>query len=199
MHGAAAGTADDVLAFVAAALCQHFAQQPARASISFVGVAPIEVLRFEPIPGERGYVSLGMARQPMTAADAAVTAVDGPRAELFVHLRDPLDAFPELWRKLALLAAGPVVEGVVYRPGMTVDVGAPLAPGSRCTGALVSASPIPDIVVPGAGTVGVLQLVPATQAELAWARVRGGAALQERWQEAATDLLDLGRSGVPLV
>ena len=30
------------------ALSEHFGQRPARASVSFVGVEPIEVLRFEP-------------------------------------------------------------------------------------------------------------------------------------------------------
>ena len=43
-----------------------------RASVSFVGVDPIEVLRFEPIPGERAYVSLGMSRHPMTGLPSPV-------------------------------------------------------------------------------------------------------------------------------
>jgi hypothetical protein len=91
------------------------------------------------------------------------------------------------------------VEGAVYRPDMTVDIGAPLAAGSRCTGALVVPSPIPDVAVPDAQPVRVLQLLPATQGELAWARVRGGAELRRRWEEAGTDVLDLGRGGVSLV
>src|SRR5437764_13038837 len=72
----------DVLTAVEAALVDHFGHRPARASVSFVGVDPIEVLRFEPIPGERAYVSLGMARHPMTGAAASVLAENGPRAEL---------------------------------------------------------------------------------------------------------------------
>ena len=39
-----------------------------RASVSFVGVDPIQVLRFEPIPGELAYLTLGMSALPMTAA-----------------------------------------------------------------------------------------------------------------------------------
>ena len=44
----------------------------------------------------------------------------------------------------------------------------------------------------------VLQVVPATSAELAWCRVRGSGALQQRWADAAVDLLDLGRRAVDL-
>lgn len=178
---------------VDAALEAHFAHRPLRASVSFVGVDPIEVLRFEPIPGERAYVSLGMSRHPMTGADAELRNADGPRAELMLHLRDEQDAFAEVWRQVAVLAASPAVEGVVYRAGMTVDLGQPLAAGSRCTGAVVVESPIAAI----AG-VDVLQLVPATQNELAWCRVHGSAELQQLWSAQQSDLLDLGRRAVEL-
>jgi len=46
--------------------------------------------------------------------------------------------------------------------------------------------------------VDVLQVVPATQNELAWCRVRGAAALRERWTAQHVDLLDLGRRTVVL-
>ncbi|MGH8862290.1 MAG: suppressor of fused domain protein, partial [Jatrophihabitantaceae bacterium] len=146
---------------VDAALSTHFAHQPLRASLSFVGVEPIEVLRFEPIPDERAYLSLGMSRRPMTAADAEVVTGDDPRAELMLHLRDPADEFRDAWRRLALLAAAPSVEGVVYRVGMTVDLGEPIVPGSACTGVVVIESPMPPIPS-AAGRVEVLQVVPAT-------------------------------------
>jgi hypothetical protein len=85
---------------------------------------------------------------------------------------------------------------------MTVDTGEPLAPGSRCTGGLVVASPLEPIPVddadPEAGEVEVLQLLPATSSELAWARVRGAEALRQLWESAECDLLDLGRQGVTL-
>ena len=185
------------LAAVDAALGDHFAQRPLRASVSFVGVDPIEVLRFEPIPGERAYLSLGMSRHPMSAADSPVLTAEGPRAELMLHLRDEPDEFADVWRQLAVLAAAPAVEGVVYRIGMTVDLGQPLAAGSACTGALVVDSPI-DAVETADGPVMVLQLVPATSTELAWCRVHGAIALQDRWHERATDLLDLARRAVDL-
>jgi hypothetical protein len=181
-----------VLAAVETHLAAHFGSPPQRASVSFVGVDPIDVLRFEPVPGERAYISLGLSRHPMTGADAAVVAVDGPRAELMLHLHDPTDEYTEVWRRLAVLAAAPAVEGVVYSPGMSVDLGEPLAPGSVCTGVVLSESPLGDLATP-AGPVTVLQAWPATSTELAWCRVRGSAALRERWAEQGVDTLDLRR------
>ncbi len=165
--------------------------------MSFVGVDPLEVLRFEPIPGERAYLSLGMSRHPMTGADADVRAVDGPRAEVMLHLRDPADDQADVWRRVAVLAAAPAVEGVVYAAGMSIDLGEPLVSGSQCTGFLVAESPLPAIETP-VGPVAILQAVPATSNELAWCRVRGSAALCERWEAAAVDTLDLLRRPVGL-
>ncbi len=179
-------------------LADHFGQPPARASLSFVGVDPIEVLRFEPIPGELAYLSLGMARQPMTGASEFLVGPDGPRAELMLHVRAAGALFEDIWRQVALLAAAPAVEGVVYVEGMTVDVGQPLCAQSRCTGAVVVPSPLGTFETV-AGPVEVLQLVPATAPELAWARVHGAAALRVRWATAGTDVLDLARASVSLV
>jgi hypothetical protein len=80
---------------------------------------------------------------------------------------------------------------------MTIDLAAPVAAGSRCTGAVLTASPLAPVATPAA-TVQLLQLLPATAAELAWARVHGSAALVERWRNHHVDLLDLTRSPVPL-
>lgn len=182
---------------VDAALRQHFGQPPLRASVSFVGVDPIEVLRFEPVPGERAYLTLGMSRHPMTAASAAVQIADGPRAELMLHVSDGADEYVDAWRQLAVLAAAPAVEGVVYSAGMTVDLGQPVAAGSRCSGGLLVESPIAAIEAVR-GPVAVLQVLPATATELAWCRVHGSTALRERWAQRGTDLMDLGRPAVPL-
>jgi hypothetical protein len=179
------------------ALETHFGQRPLRASVSFVGVDPIEVLRFEPIPAEFAYLSLGMARHPMTASSADVLSADGPRAELMLHVRDEPDEFADVWRQVALLAAAPAVEGVIYSAGMTVDLGQALSARSACTGAVVLESPIATIES-SAGPVDILQLVPATSTELAWCRVYGSAALCARWTEQSVDLLDLARRAADL-
>jgi hypothetical protein len=185
------------LSSIDGALSEHFGQVAARASVSFVGVDPIEVLRFEPIPGERAYVSLGMARHPMTAAAESLLSSEGPRAELMLHVSDPSDHFEQVWRRVALLAASPAVEGVVYTPGMTVDLGEPLVSGSSCTGGLVSQSVLASVLTP-VGEVQILQILPATPNEIAWSRVHGGAALADCWVAEKADLLDLGRRSVSL-
>ena len=186
-----------VLDSVEQALQEHFAQSPVKASVSFLGVDAIDVLRFEPIPDEVAYVSLGMSRRPMTSAQESVVTDEGPRAELMLHLHATTNGSSEVWRRLAVLAAGPDVEGVVYVAGMTVDMGEPLAEGSICTGFVVTESPL-ETVRTEAGDVAILLVVPATSTELAWARVHGTPALQQRWAEHHSDLLDLGRRPVPL-
>ena len=183
----------DVLAVVEAALRVAFGSDPARASVSFLGVEPIEVLRFE---SDRvvSYVTLGMSRRPMTAPDAMTLSESGRRAELLVQTRTDAG---QMWRQLAVLAASPAVEGVVYTEGMTVDLGTPLTVESLCTGGLVVASAVPSIET-DLGRVDVLRLLPTTSTELAWARVRGAAALRQRWDEQSTDVLDLTRTAVSL-
>jgi hypothetical protein len=186
-----------VLSAIEAAMVDHFGHRPQRASVSFVGVDPIEVLRFEPIPGERAYLTLGMARHPMTGSAESVLSADGPRAELMLHVRDPTDEHAEIWRKLAVLAAAPAVEGVVYAGGMTMDIGEPLVAASACVGVVVVDSPLRPVAGPS-GDVSILQVLPATSNELAWCRVHGSAALRERWLDRDIDLLDLTRRAVPL-
>jgi hypothetical protein len=187
----------DVSVAVERALCDHFGQRPSRASVSFLGVEPIEVLRFEPFPGEFAYVSHGMSTRPMSAASEVVLDARGPRAELILHVRDASARYHAVWRQLAVLAAAPAVEAVVYSPGMTVDVGQPLVRGSRCTGGLIVESALAAIET-REGTVVVLQVLPATARELAWCRVNGAAALRERWTTRRIDLLDLARRAVAL-
>ena len=182
------------LDLVDAAVHEHFGHSPARASVAFVGVEPIEVLRFLPTSDERVYFSLGMSRRPMSGG---APDPHGPRAELMLHLRDGADRFADVWRALAVLAAAPSVEGVVYSPGMSTDLGQPLAARTRCTGVVLTESPLGDLPTP-LGPVTVLLAVPATAAELAWCRVRGSAALRARWREQGCDLLDLSRPAARL-
>jgi Suppressor of fused protein (SUFU) len=182
---------------VEAALIAHFGHRPQRASVSFVGVDPIEVLRFEPVPGERAYVTLGMSRHPMTGAAESIVTSEGPRAELMLHLRDPIDDHADVWRRLAVLAAAPAVEGVVYAPGMTADLGEPFVAGSACTGVVVRESAVSEVAADD-NPVSVFEVVAATSTELAWCRVRGSDALSERWAANATDLMDILRRPVGL-
>jgi hypothetical protein len=185
----------DVLSTVEAALRQHFEVAPARASVSFLGVEPIEVLRY-PDDGRDHYVTLGMSRYGMTdPAAAVVDDTSAPRSELLMTAVGRPD---ELWRRLAILAAAPAVEGVVYEVGNRVDLTEPWCAGSRCTGGILTGGPLRPIPVRGATDVAVLQLLPATATELAWARVHGTTALRDRWTSARVDLTDLLREPVAL-
>ena len=114
-----------------------------------------------------------------------------------LHIRDPQDRFSDVWRRLAVLAAAPAVEGVVYRDGMSVDLQTPLVTGSHCTGVVIEQSPLQPASTL-AGVVEVLRAVPAARLELAWGRARTTAALRERWAARSADLLDLARDPVDL-
>lgn len=185
----------DILATVESRYREHFEVEPARASVSFLGVDPIEILRFDDHDRQH-FASLGMARYPM--ADPQATIVDpstAPRAELMVSVSHAAD---DLWRQLAVLAAAPAIEGAVYQVGNRVDLGQPLCAGSRCTGGVLQPSGLQAIEVAGLASVQVLELIPATATELAWARVHGTDALVRRWRLAKTDTADLNRDAVEL-
>ena len=190
---------DALLAEVAAQLGRALGPESGRAAVSFVGTEPIEVLRFGPdAAGLVRYATLGMSRTPMADAGAEILPADGPRAELVLSVRGGPDS---VLRRLAVLAASPVVEGVVITPGAGLDLGEPLWDGARFSAVLVAAPGglVPDLPV-GAGLepVRFLPLLPMTPNEAAWKRVHGAEALEERWLAAGTDLRDPDRSEVDL-
>jgi len=192
--------ASDVLEAVESAYRQHFEVSAARASVSFVGVDPIEVLRYDETSEDAGmlqtFATLGMSRYPMSGAnESVIDAATAPRAELLLTIRAGQS---DAWRSLAVLAAAPAVEGAVHAAGNRIDLGEPWVPGSRCTGALLLVGPLAPVVVSGMADVHVLRVAPATATELAWARIHGSEALSQRWKDAATDLADLSRDAVSL-
>lgn len=193
MHSGGGG----YLGRVEAAYHEHFETDAIRASVSFVGVDPIEILLYRQTI-EKGltssYVSLGMSRYPMVGADQALLTEDGPRAELCLTLLGQPD---EVWRRLAILAAAPAVESAVHVRHGRIDLGEPWIPGSRCTGAVLTDADLMPIQV-GDDVVEVLRVVPATDIELAWARVHGSEALITLWQAKGTELRDLFRAAVEL-
>ncbi|MCF2529852.1 suppressor of fused domain protein [Yinghuangia soli] len=190
----------DPVPAVEAHLAAAFGEPSGRAGVTFVGVDPIELLRFG--PDESGvvrYATLGMSRAPMTDPAAALAdPVRGPRAELVLSVRGAQDS---VLRPLAVLAASPQVEGLVVAPGASLDVGGPLWEGSAFTAVLV-AEPgglVADLALPEpAEPVRFLPLLPMTAAETAWKRVHGAEALQELWLKHGTDLRDPKRRAVPL-
>lgn len=185
------------MAGVEAAYREFFVGEPTRASVTFLGVERLDVLRFDTPEGVWVYATVGMSRRPMTGASDTVLRADGPHAELVMRVRADAARFGDLWRQLAVIAAAPAVEGVVYGVGQTVDLQTPLAAGSRCTGGVVAPSGYSAVAVADVVTE-IMQVIPATATELAWCRVHGADRLLERWTAAGTDLLDLGRDPVPL-
>ncbi|MFR9674318.1 suppressor of fused domain protein [Streptomyces sp. TR06-5] len=198
----------DVLQLVEARLRSALGEPDARASVTFLGAERIEVLRFRDTEGGRAvvrYATLGMSATPMTDPTAAVADPErGPRAELLLSLRAVAPGTADtdkVLRPLAVLAASPQVEGVVVAPGASLDVGGPLWPGAPFTSVLVAEGGglVEDLDVdPPRDPVRFLPLLPMTPNEAAWKRVRGAAALEERWLAHGTDLRDPLRSAVPL-
>jgi hypothetical protein len=174
-----------------------FGPDTGRAAVTFLGTDQIEVLRFGPDQaGVIRYLTLGMSREPMTAATTTVRDPAGPRAELVLSLRGRRDS---VLRRLAVLAAVPTVEGRPVAPGSGLDLGEPLWDGAPFTAVLVGepGGLIPDLAT-GLAPVRFLPLLPMTPNESAYKRVHGPDALHQRWLAAGTDLRDPGRREVHL-
>ncbi|HVE62207.1 MAG TPA: suppressor of fused domain protein [Mycobacteriales bacterium] len=169
-----------------------------RAGVTFLGMEPIEVLRFGPdYVGLTRYVTLGMSRQPLPDPTSPVLeTVTGPRAELLLSLHGTHDS---VLRPLAVLAATPAVDGTRPSPGSSYDVGTPLCDGASVSAVLVGepGGLVADLDV-DVGTVAVFPLLPMTAEEAAWKRAHSAADLEERWLAAGTDLRDPARTSVAL-
>ncbi len=182
---------------LAAHLRGHFRRagieaEPASASVTFLGVERIDVLRFGPGPdGLYHHVSVGCSRHPMTEPSAAVAdPVCGPRAEVVLSLRADVTT-SGLARSVAVVAATPAVDGVVLTPDLLVDLGAPLWQGAPFTAVLLGPSDVPDLALePPRDPVRFLAAVPITPTEAAWVRLKGSAAMRAAWAEDGVDVTD---------
>lgn len=167
--------------------------EPQRASVTFLGVEPIDVLRFA-TGGEVVYVTAGCARHPMSdPAELLADPVRGPRAELVVRMAPA--ALPGLHKTMATVAAAPAVEGLVLAPDSLLDLSGPVWEGSRCSAFLLDDDQLPALDLPEpADAVRFLRAVPITANEAAWVRLKGAGALREAWAEAGIDVTDPRRS-----
>ena len=179
----------------------HFATMgidgaPDVASVTFLGVERIGVLRFGPdhragLENVYHYVSLGCSRYPMADGAAVVTdPVRGPRAEIALSLRvgAPADG---LARSIAVMAATPAVEGVVLGAGALVDLSGPLWTAAPFTAVLLGTSEIPELALQSPrDPVQFLSAVPVTQTEAAWVRLKGAEAMRQAWADDSVDVLD---------
>lgn len=188
----------EVSGAVTAYLTEHLGMQPQKASVTFLGVEPIDVLRFQTDSG-LVYVTSGCARHPMSdPSDFNPYPVRGPRAEIVVRMQSGV-ALPGLHKRLATVAAAPAVEGLILAADALIDLGEPLWDGSACTALVLEpddlgAVPLPEPMDP----VTLLRAIPITANEAAWVRLKGVDALREAWTEAAIDVTSPTRSAASL-
>ena len=184
----------DSLAAAREHLSAHFGGgEPDVASVTFLGVERMDVLRFATADGY-SYISSGCSRHPMTEASAsAIDPVRGPRAEVAMNLRACAPT-TGLVRSLAVIAATPAVDGIVLTDDLLVDLSAPLWEGAPFTAVLLGPSSIPDLELdPPRSPVRFLAAVPITQTEAAWVRLKGAEAMRQAWADDGVDVQDPGR------
>ncbi|MCQ4119813.1 suppressor of fused domain protein [Rhodococcus tibetensis] len=193
---------DSVVAAVRAHLLEQIGgPEPTAASVTFLGVEPLDVLRFPPAEDDLvRYVTLGCSRHPMgDPGELVADPMRGPRAELVLTLRGGTGVVSGVARMLAVLAAAPSVEGVVLVEDALLDLGEPLWKDTQFTAVLLGTSSIPDLPLPEpAEAVQFLAVVPLTGTEAAWVRLRGAEALREAWTEAGIDVRDPNRGAASL-
>jgi hypothetical protein len=161
-------------------LVARFDREPDVASVTFVGMQPIDVLRFGPdADGVIHYVSVGGSRHS-----------EGTPTEVVVSLRGPATV-AGLARSVAVLAAAPAVEGLTLAVDALVDLGQPAWNGAPFTAFLLGDSD----VEPTAG-LQFLRAIPITANEAAWVRLKGADAMRRAWQEDGVDVLDPARRAV---
>ncbi|MRH91162.1 suppressor of fused domain protein [Nocardia sp. SYP-A9097] len=190
----------DLIDTVRAGLLGHFGVESAdAASVTFLGLEPIEILRV-PDTDLVHYVTLGGSRHPMTDPTAALAdPVRGPRAELVLTLRGGVGAGAGLTRALAVLVASPSVEGIVLQADALLDLGEPLWLNAPFTAVLLGDSDIAAVELPEpAEPVRFLTATPITATEAAWVRIRGAQALRDAWTEAKIDVRDADRAAASL-
>jgi Suppressor of fused protein (SUFU) len=158
-------------------LVRHFGREPDVASVTFVGLQPIDVLRFGPdADGVSHYVSVGGSRHG-----------EGTPTEVVVSLRSAATV-AGLARSVAVVAAAPAVEGLMLSADALVDLGQPAWKGSPFTAFLLG-----DSGIEPADGVQFLTAIPITANEAAWVRLKGVDAMRQAWQEDGVDVLDPGR------
>jgi Suppressor of fused protein (SUFU) len=192
-----------VLDEVRAHLRGHFMRagidaDPDIASVTFLGVEHMDVLRFGPEPdGSVHYVTVGCARHPMTdPSEAVADPLRGPRAEVVLTLHSG-SVTPGLARSLAIIAATPAVEGMVLVADALIDLSGPLWTGAPFTAVLLGPAEVADLPLPDPlEPVRFLAAVPITGNEAAWVRLKGADAMRQAWLDDGVDILDPGRPAV---
>jgi hypothetical protein len=121
----------------------------------------------------------------------------GPRAEVVLRLRNP-GPITRLAHSLAIVAATPVVDGVVLVEDALIDLGSPLwdtrSGPAPFTAILLGRSDIPELPLDSPrDPVRFLSATPITATEAAWVRLKGAEAMRQAWQADGVDVLDPNR------
>ncbi len=196
-------SSDNVVSAVRAHLtAQIGGPEPSTASVTFLGVEPLEILRFGPDDeGIVRYATVGCSRRPMgDPVEMVADDLRGPRAEVVLAVRGGFGPQSKIETTLAILAAAPAVEGLVLVPDALIDLGQSLWVGSPFTAVLLGeGSGIDDLALAEPmDPVRFFSAVPITGTEAAWVRLRGAAALRDAWTEADIDVRDPARSAASL-
>lgn len=170
-----------------------------QASVTFLGLEPIVVLRFSPLISTEPvvYCSVGASRYPMGDPEAlTVDPIAGPRVEIIIRLTSTAQqTLAGIHRTVATLAAAPLVEGLVLVPDALVDLGEPLWQGTTKTAVLLTEDVVPHYVLAAPSEpVKFLRAIPVTSNEAAWVRLKGAKALQEVWAESKIDITEVNRA-----
>ncbi|NMN97723.1 suppressor of fused domain protein [Antrihabitans stalactiti] len=193
---------EDIVSAVRAHLhSQIGGPEPTAASVTFLGLEPIEVLRFgSDSEALVRYATAGCSRHPMgDPGDLVTDSVRGPRAELVLTLHGGAGVASGVHRTLAVLAAAPAVEGVILQPDALLDLGEPLWKDSPFTAALLGPGDIDDLpLAEPAEPVRFFEVAPITGTEAAWVRLRGADALREAWREVGIDIRNPRRGAAQL-
>ncbi|SNS88181.1 suppressor of fused domain protein [Rhodococcoides kyotonense] len=193
---------DSVIARVRAHLIAEIGDEnPSSASVTFLGLEPLDVLRFADNDDDLvRYATLGCSRHPMADPNELVADPNrGPRAELILTLLGGAGIASGVHKTLAVLAASPAVEGLVLVEDALLDLGEPLWTNAPFTAVLLGAGDVADLALPEpSDPVRFLSVVPLTGTEAAWVRLRGADALRDAWAEAGVDVRDPARSAVTL-
>lgn len=157
-----------LLSLVESHLISSLGEVRSRASVTFIGCDPIDVLRFETDNGAT-YATIGMSRRPMSdPKEVAPDQIAGPRAELLITLVPGDD---RVLKALAIAAMTPTVEGIVIADGVTLDLNEPIWPGAAFNGFVVGVPEMVGLALPApADPVRFFPLHALTPEELAIAR-----------------------------
>ena len=151
-------------------LSQHLQRElgavPQRASVTFLGAEPIDVLRFADVDaGCLTYVTAGASRAPDGRPGRPQPRSGPGPARRGGHAADTAReaGLRNLHKALAMIAAAPMVEGLVLGPDALVDLGAPLWDGAPFTAVLLAQDELAPLELSApAEAIPLLRAVPVT-------------------------------------